>query len=70
MAKTRAKVQGKIQVSTKKKKKGPNSTADAKKTKSMEEILGVEPMEFTDEEDGVVAAGTEDAEEPDPLRDL
>uniref|UniRef100_A0A803PIJ5 Reverse transcriptase zinc-binding domain-containing protein n=1 Tax=Cannabis sativa TaxID=3483 RepID=A0A803PIJ5_CANSA len=63
MAKTRAKNVGKPKASTKKiKKKGPTSTADAKKMKSMDEVLGVKPMEFTDEEDG--------EGDSDPLRDL
>ncbi|KAM6571878.1 hypothetical protein CsatA_015958 [Cannabis sativa] len=52
MAKTRSKMVGKSKISNRKpKKKGPNSSADVMKTKSMEEILGVEPVEFSDEED-------------------
>ncbi|KAF4354220.1 hypothetical protein G4B88_005665 [Cannabis sativa] len=42
------------------KKKGPSSTADVKKTKRMDEILGVEPMEFSDEEDSI---GSEDLDD-------
>uniref|UniRef100_A0A803QH17 Uncharacterized protein n=1 Tax=Cannabis sativa TaxID=3483 RepID=A0A803QH17_CANSA len=51
MANTRAKSQPKILPSGKKKKCGPTSTDEVKKTKSMDEILGVEPLEFTDEEE-------------------
>uniref|UniRef100_A0A803NT95 DUF4283 domain-containing protein n=1 Tax=Cannabis sativa TaxID=3483 RepID=A0A803NT95_CANSA len=43
------------------KKRGSSSTADVKKTKRMDEILGVEPMEFSDEEDRV---GSEDLDDP------
>ncbi|KAM6560519.1 hypothetical protein CsatA_029758 [Cannabis sativa] len=51
MAKTRAKNVGISKVLSKKiKKKGSNSIVEVKKTKSMEEILGVEPLEFTDDE--------------------
>uniref|UniRef100_A0A803PCI4 DUF4283 domain-containing protein n=1 Tax=Cannabis sativa TaxID=3483 RepID=A0A803PCI4_CANSA len=35
----------------KKKKKGPSSSIDVKKTKSMDEVLGVEPIDFSDEEE-------------------
>uniref|UniRef100_A0A803NIW6 DUF4283 domain-containing protein n=1 Tax=Cannabis sativa TaxID=3483 RepID=A0A803NIW6_CANSA len=52
MAKTRSKIVGKSKVSNKKsKKKGPNSSVDVNKTKSMEEILGVELVEFSDDEE-------------------
>uniref|UniRef100_A0A803QPT3 DUF4283 domain-containing protein n=1 Tax=Cannabis sativa TaxID=3483 RepID=A0A803QPT3_CANSA len=34
----------------KKKKRGPDSTADVKKTNSMDEVLGIEPLAFSDEE--------------------
>uniref|UniRef100_A0A803PSL1 DUF4283 domain-containing protein n=1 Tax=Cannabis sativa TaxID=3483 RepID=A0A803PSL1_CANSA len=51
MAKLRARNVGKSKGSGKKvKKKGPTSTADVKKTKSLDEILGVEPLELTEEE--------------------
>uniref|UniRef100_A0A803Q811 Uncharacterized protein n=1 Tax=Cannabis sativa TaxID=3483 RepID=A0A803Q811_CANSA len=51
MAKIRAKVQGKLKVFTKKKKKDPNSTVDMKKIKSMEKILGSSVYEVLDEID-------------------
>uniref|UniRef100_A0A803PHP5 Reverse transcriptase domain-containing protein n=1 Tax=Cannabis sativa TaxID=3483 RepID=A0A803PHP5_CANSA len=54
MAKTRSKQQGKLKsiekVTVKKKKRGPSSS-DAKKTKLMDEVLGVEPFELSDEEE-------------------
>lgn len=34
----------------KRKKKGPNSTNDVRKTKSMEEVLGILPIQFSDDE--------------------
>uniref|UniRef100_A0A803NJ73 Uncharacterized protein n=1 Tax=Cannabis sativa TaxID=3483 RepID=A0A803NJ73_CANSA len=52
MAKTRAKNVGKMKVSGKKtKRKGSNSSAEVKKTKTMDEILGVAPLEFSDDEE-------------------
>ncbi|KAM6579885.1 hypothetical protein CsatA_003659 [Cannabis sativa] len=52
MAKTRSKTVAKSQILNKKsKKKGLNSSTDVRKTKSMEEILGVELVEFSDEEE-------------------
>uniref|UniRef100_A0A803PA02 Uncharacterized protein n=1 Tax=Cannabis sativa TaxID=3483 RepID=A0A803PA02_CANSA len=52
---TRTKVQGKLKSDTKKrkkpKKKGPTSTANVRKTKTMEEVLGIEPMEFSEKEE-------------------
>uniref|UniRef100_A0A803NRP6 Uncharacterized protein n=1 Tax=Cannabis sativa TaxID=3483 RepID=A0A803NRP6_CANSA len=52
MAKTRAMKQSKPKSPTKKKKKcGPDSTLDARRTKSMDEVLGIEPILFSDEED-------------------
>uniref|UniRef100_A0A803NLX3 Uncharacterized protein n=1 Tax=Cannabis sativa TaxID=3483 RepID=A0A803NLX3_CANSA len=51
MAKTRVKLQGKLKVTAKKKKRGPNSTADVRKTKSIEEVLSIEPLKFSEEED-------------------
>uniref|UniRef100_A0A803QDS1 DUF4283 domain-containing protein n=1 Tax=Cannabis sativa TaxID=3483 RepID=A0A803QDS1_CANSA len=52
MAKTRATKQGKPRSQAKKKKKrGPQSSLDAKKTKLMDEVLRIEPILFSDEED-------------------
>uniref|UniRef100_A0A803QHA8 DUF4283 domain-containing protein n=1 Tax=Cannabis sativa TaxID=3483 RepID=A0A803QHA8_CANSA len=53
MAKTRSKHQGKLKLIEKvivKKKKRGHSSSEVKKTKSMEEVLRVEPFELTDEE--------------------
>ncbi|XP_062105698.1 uncharacterized protein LOC133817249 [Humulus lupulus] len=51
MAKTRARMQSKPKSSLKKKKKrGPDSSSDVRKTKSMDEVLGIEPINFSDEE--------------------
>uniref|UniRef100_A0A803PB77 Uncharacterized protein n=1 Tax=Cannabis sativa TaxID=3483 RepID=A0A803PB77_CANSA len=52
MAKTRSKVQGKQFTATKKKKKGQTSVSDVRKTKSLDAILGVEPIVFSDDDDG------------------
>ncbi|KAM6551072.1 hypothetical protein CsatB_000880 [Cannabis sativa] len=50
MAKIRAR-QGKQQMEAKKpKKRGPTSTADARKTKSMDAVLGIEPINFSEDE--------------------
>uniref|UniRef100_A0A803PT20 DUF4283 domain-containing protein n=1 Tax=Cannabis sativa TaxID=3483 RepID=A0A803PT20_CANSA len=61
MAKTRSKNHGKLASISKNhkpvKKRGPSSSGDVKKTKSMDAVLGIEPIDFTDEED--------DAHEPD-----
>uniref|UniRef100_A0A803QE60 Reverse transcriptase domain-containing protein n=1 Tax=Cannabis sativa TaxID=3483 RepID=A0A803QE60_CANSA len=52
MAKTRAR-QGKQKSEIKKpKKRGPISTADVRKTKTMDAVLGIEPIDFSDGEDG------------------
>uniref|UniRef100_A0A803Q408 Reverse transcriptase domain-containing protein n=1 Tax=Cannabis sativa TaxID=3483 RepID=A0A803Q408_CANSA len=55
MAKTRSKMQGKTQSTVKsnakKKKKGPSSSIDERKTKTMDEVLGIEPIDFSDEEE-------------------
>uniref|UniRef100_A0A803Q6V5 DUF4283 domain-containing protein n=1 Tax=Cannabis sativa TaxID=3483 RepID=A0A803Q6V5_CANSA len=51
MVKTRSMMQGKLKTTVKKNKRGPDSSVDAKKTKSMDEVFGVEPMEFSDEEE-------------------
>ncbi|XP_062080776.1 uncharacterized protein LOC133785571 [Humulus lupulus] len=52
MAKTKAKIQGKSKSAAKKpKKRGPTSTSDVQKTKTMEAVLGIEPIDFSDEED-------------------
>ncbi|XP_060960884.1 uncharacterized protein LOC133031410 [Cannabis sativa] len=55
MAKTRSKMQGKLQSTVKsnakKKKKGPSSSIDIRKTKSMDKVLGIEPIDFSDEEE-------------------
>ncbi|XP_062087226.1 uncharacterized protein LOC133794071 [Humulus lupulus] len=54
MVKTRVKVQGKLKSTQKKRKKrGPVSTADVHKTKSMAAVLGIEPIHFSDEETGI-----------------
>uniref|UniRef100_A0A803PQY4 Reverse transcriptase domain-containing protein n=1 Tax=Cannabis sativa TaxID=3483 RepID=A0A803PQY4_CANSA len=61
MAKTRSKNVGKSQIPNKKtKKKGLNSSADVRKTKSMEEILGVEPVELLDDEEDRVGVAAYD----------
>ncbi|KAM6547170.1 hypothetical protein CsatB_018846 [Cannabis sativa] len=50
MAKTRAR-QGKQQSAVKKtRKRGPSSTADVRKTKTMDAVLGIEPIDFSEEE--------------------
>uniref|UniRef100_A0A803P5I8 DUF4283 domain-containing protein n=1 Tax=Cannabis sativa TaxID=3483 RepID=A0A803P5I8_CANSA len=50
MAKTRAR-QGKQQSVVKKtRKRGPTSTADVRKTKTMDAVLGIEPIDFSEEE--------------------
>uniref|UniRef100_A0A803QHI7 Uncharacterized protein n=1 Tax=Cannabis sativa TaxID=3483 RepID=A0A803QHI7_CANSA len=50
MAKIRAR-QGKQQMEAKKPmKRGPTSTADAQKTKSMDAVLGIEPINFSEDE--------------------
>uniref|UniRef100_A0A803QQ42 Uncharacterized protein n=1 Tax=Cannabis sativa TaxID=3483 RepID=A0A803QQ42_CANSA len=59
MAKTRANVQAKLEISAKKKKKGKNSTTGMKKTKLMKEVTGVEPLEFTDEDEDLEAKSNE-----------
>lgn len=41
----------KCKSSKKKKKKGPSSTAEVKKSKSMEEVLGIVPMQLTESEE-------------------
>uniref|UniRef100_A0A803QR69 DUF4283 domain-containing protein n=1 Tax=Cannabis sativa TaxID=3483 RepID=A0A803QR69_CANSA len=55
MAKTRAKLYGKVSAEANKpkktKKKGPTSTTDVRKMKTLEEVLGVEALEFSEEED-------------------
>uniref|UniRef100_A0A803P4R7 DUF4283 domain-containing protein n=1 Tax=Cannabis sativa TaxID=3483 RepID=A0A803P4R7_CANSA len=46
---------GQAKVTAKKKKKrGPDSSADGKKTKTMDEVLGIEPIIFSDAEEGEV----------------
>uniref|UniRef100_A0A803PLB3 Reverse transcriptase domain-containing protein n=1 Tax=Cannabis sativa TaxID=3483 RepID=A0A803PLB3_CANSA len=70
MAKTRAKTQSKIQATAKKKKKrGPNSSADVKQTKTMEEILGVEPLEFSNYDDHSTGEETKPDEDDGRLTD-
>uniref|UniRef100_A0A803PID7 Uncharacterized protein n=1 Tax=Cannabis sativa TaxID=3483 RepID=A0A803PID7_CANSA len=51
MAKTRAKQSKPKSPVMKKEKRGPDSSTDVKKTKSMDEILGIEPLIFSDDED-------------------
>uniref|UniRef100_A0A803PZ57 Uncharacterized protein n=1 Tax=Cannabis sativa TaxID=3483 RepID=A0A803PZ57_CANSA len=55
MAKTRSKNHGKLASTSKNqkpvKKRGPSSSGDVKKTKSMDAILRIEPIDFTDVED-------------------
>uniref|UniRef100_A0A803Q799 DUF4283 domain-containing protein n=1 Tax=Cannabis sativa TaxID=3483 RepID=A0A803Q799_CANSA len=60
MAKTRATKQGKPRTPAKKKKKrGPGSSSEVKKTKSMDEVLGIEPIIFSeDSESGDEEQGT------------
>uniref|UniRef100_A0A803NKL7 Uncharacterized protein n=1 Tax=Cannabis sativa TaxID=3483 RepID=A0A803NKL7_CANSA len=53
MAKTRATVQRKPKLTVKKhKKRGLDSTSDVRKTKSIAEIIGIEPIGFIDDEGG------------------
>uniref|UniRef100_A0A803NRV3 Reverse transcriptase domain-containing protein n=1 Tax=Cannabis sativa TaxID=3483 RepID=A0A803NRV3_CANSA len=64
MEKTRSKVQGRQPTAMKTRKvrkKGLVSTADVKKTKSMDEVLGIEPIHFTNEE----SVDEGDGHEPD-----
>uniref|UniRef100_A0A803QNG1 Uncharacterized protein n=1 Tax=Cannabis sativa TaxID=3483 RepID=A0A803QNG1_CANSA len=64
MVKTRSKVQGRQPTTMKTRKvrkKGPVSTADVKKIKLMDEVLGIEPIHFTDEE----SVDEGDGHEPD-----
>uniref|UniRef100_A0A803PRU1 Reverse transcriptase domain-containing protein n=1 Tax=Cannabis sativa TaxID=3483 RepID=A0A803PRU1_CANSA len=55
MAKTRSKNLGKKPAATKTtklvKKRGPTSSGDVKRTKSMEAVLGIEPIDFSDVEE-------------------
>lgn len=46
----RGKLKGRSGSGRKKKKKGPNSPSDEIRTKSMDQILGIEPMELSDED--------------------
>lgn len=50
----KAKVTGRANSTKKKRKKGPDSSEEIRKTKSMDELLGIQPIHFTDsEEDGI-----------------
>uniref|UniRef100_A0A803PTY7 Reverse transcriptase domain-containing protein n=1 Tax=Cannabis sativa TaxID=3483 RepID=A0A803PTY7_CANSA len=52
MAKTRSKHQGKSKNSSvKQKKKGPTSVSDVIRTKSMDVVLGINPLDLSDEDD-------------------
>uniref|UniRef100_A0A803NFJ2 CCHC-type domain-containing protein n=1 Tax=Cannabis sativa TaxID=3483 RepID=A0A803NFJ2_CANSA len=52
MAKTRSKTQGKAKNSAKKvRKKGPDSVSDIIRTKSVDEVIGITPLELSEEED-------------------
>uniref|UniRef100_A0A803P5S5 DUF4283 domain-containing protein n=1 Tax=Cannabis sativa TaxID=3483 RepID=A0A803P5S5_CANSA len=51
MVKTRGRGRGKGNSTKLVKKKGPNSVSDVRKTKSMDAVLGVAPIEFSDAED-------------------
>uniref|UniRef100_A0A803QSI7 Uncharacterized protein n=1 Tax=Cannabis sativa TaxID=3483 RepID=A0A803QSI7_CANSA len=59
-----AKAQGKLKISSRKtKKRGPCSTSDVRKTKSMEEVLGVEPLAFSEDEESLNLDVPPDSEE-------
>uniref|UniRef100_A0A803Q8M0 Uncharacterized protein n=1 Tax=Cannabis sativa TaxID=3483 RepID=A0A803Q8M0_CANSA len=51
MAKTRGRGRGKVNSTKVAKRKGPNSVSDVRKTKSMDAVLGIAPIEFLDVED-------------------
>uniref|UniRef100_A0A803QAN9 CCHC-type domain-containing protein n=1 Tax=Cannabis sativa TaxID=3483 RepID=A0A803QAN9_CANSA len=58
MAKTRSKTQGKAKISAKKvRKKGPDSVSDVIRTKSIDEIIGITPLELSEDEDDVITGG-------------
>uniref|UniRef100_A0A803NTX5 Reverse transcriptase domain-containing protein n=1 Tax=Cannabis sativa TaxID=3483 RepID=A0A803NTX5_CANSA len=71
MAKTRGRGRGKGNLMKPVKKKGPNSVSDVRKTKTMDAVLGVAPIDFSDVDDDDSfdgAAGVPPGTlEPDPL---